>query len=354
MTVSPRWPQDGSRSSDADDHAAAEAGKLPNMPPTLLELPDLNPAPMAGKPVSKTANDAGSVEQTAPGNDSAAQQPSDQDQTQPVAPVTPVEISPAAADAAAKEVQINSDVDQSRDSGQSFSGRPLPPVDMPAGRSWMEATRQHGIVVLLLLAVVATAIYTGRNTEVDPTDEAIADIELGEIDEGIAASIPLPAHEHEIDSGMVSSEPVTNPDSNDYGSVLPPQEQVATSPQPATSIASLEPPQPTGQADSSDVANPEEISLEAALVASDNTSTQVDATAVGNRIDSTAEVDSDVAFNPPSLESLAESLDDQETELSSNQPGIPTNTFVPVPSRTPNGISDWLQFLPASPNANSN
>ena len=354
MTVSPRWPQDdAAKSSDAGDQSAAGDSDSLSTPPTLFSLPDLNPAPVTPEPVAGSAETPTSIGQVA-SNQVGTRSAVGEHAVQPATTAGPVAISPAAADAAATEVQFGNEVNQTQNLEQPFPSRPLPPNDMPAGRSWMEAARQHGVVVLLLLAVVATAIYTGRNNNVDPTDDAIADIDMGEIDEGIAASIPLPVHEHEIDTGVVSAEPSANPDPNDFGSRSTATGKVAAAEDVTKSFASLEPPQPSNQANQAHDTPEDQIPLEAAFVAEDAGKKQVDVTPVGNKVKSGAEVDSDVVFNPPSLESLAESLDDQESELSSNDRRVQTNTFIPVSSKTPNGISDWLRFLPTSPNETTN
>ena len=142
MTVSPSRPQDDAmKPADAGRPAAAEAS---DMPPTLFRLPNLNPASEVPDPIQDPNLSAQS-----PGQEPAGATPA-----VPINPVAiPVDISPEAADAAAQATQK---------SGQTFQERPAPINDAPAGRSWMEVTRQHGVVVVLLLIVVRVQGSTSR------------------------------------------------------------------------------------------------------------------------------------------------------------------------------------------------
>lgn len=355
MTVSPRWPQDDAeQSSDVGDRVAADNGDPRNMPPTLFRLPNLNSAPVTPDPAFIEPIAESDIAST-PSSGAPSAEPA------PTAypTISPLDISPAAADAAAKEVHANqTPLPEQSIPARSFPEASVPASDTPAGRSWMEVTGQNGVVVLLLMIVVATAIFTGRDTSTDLSDVAIADaLDIDQTDPGV----PIPAHDHDLSIGVASSQQTSLPDPNDIGSIEPNTDAVAKTADPSPSFASLEPPHvnapPVAAQRNLD---PSTFGAFDTNVSIDKTAAnefgvpQVDAKTVANRVDEATDFDSDVAFNPPSLESLADSLFEDESTLGSESSGIQANSFAPVFSKTPVGISDWLKFLPAPPNATSN
>ncbi len=394
MTVSPRWPNDDTPPSmGVGNHLAADNKSDIDLPPTLFCLPDLNRVPTHGPAASVSASvaaaqattavpSAASVPPVAIPQSAAIQQrtlvqPGTFTQPSTPLPATTNQSPPAHAAGlgigeplpAKQWGAAGSFVEKTHD--EVFASRSFPELttqrsDTPAGRSWMEVVRQHGVVVFLLLVVVATAIFTGRETDVDQSDAAVAGaVQFTEIDDGIAVEVPLPSHTHDVETGIASSPTATPaPNSNDRVSI---EQTIGNAvdrkvDDSSTAIVSLEPPRsttmPNGiKIESPDVAPKTGNDLGQVI---DFASQSVDAKSVSDRVDRASDAESSMAFNAPSLEQLAGSLPDGDSvkQLESNEmptlDGIQNNPMVPVLSKTPAGISDWSRYLPALPHATSN
>jgi hypothetical protein len=295
------------------------------------------------------------------------------------APVTAASVLPAASQPAAIQTAAiqtgglpaqRGNVDQpiERQTGaqqqtdQPFSGRTFPKLsdpisdsDAPAGRSWMEVAQQHGVVVLLLLVVVATAVFTGRDNSVDDPNAAIADaVDLFGVEDGIAVDMPMTGHTHDLKTGVASSpQAALVTDSNDIVAAERFMDQIAATEDPSTSVASLEPPR--SAANRNPVAS---NGFSPSFVAENKFAQQMDAKTVSNRFVLPPDSNSDITFNPPSLEVLADSLPDGDATAAPHSdvgqsPGIQFDSPAAVPSKTPFGIRDWTQYLPELPSATS-
>ncbi len=379
MTVSPRWPQDNTPTPlGADDGVAATDSSVP---PTLLRLPNLNqvpPASPAQNPVAQNpfvadlnVQNLNEQHRLGHANAPAAGMPNQlvPNNGLPTSPVNQPVLNQPAADTAAGVASPIAGYEQSTDqhrmaqqpSEQSFNCLEYPNVsdpfsDAPTGRSWMEVAQQHGVVVLLLMVVVATAVFTGRKTSIEGQGASIADgIDLSSIDEGMAADIPWSSHTHDLNSGIVSTpQAAVVPEPNGGRFAERPDDAVTNSVDSAASVASLEPPQKMTQAKSVALHDSQQSSP-----TENQFSRQFDAKTVSNRFVPATDANSDVAFNPPSLEVLANSLPDSETFTAPGagvdpSTGSQFNSLVPISSKTPNGINDWMQYLPELTPSTSN
>lgn len=215
MTVSPKWPDEGKNTQFQEENPgiATPVGPPNALPPTLFQLPDLrvkqhqstgrtefsdSASTRAGRdfarPVAEmpfaTADPSEAEPVAVQGMHTAANaaEPSTSGDDEPRFPMPPAVVDDLATPATAA---VN------RDSIASYAANNLapekkstdtpPPVDTPAGRSWMDSIGSHGIVVALLLVVVAAALYTGRVGNDDTNDASLADghdwIEYGTEDE---------------------------------------------------------------------------------------------------------------------------------------------------------------------------
>ncbi len=168
MTVSPRRAQDGERQPFATHQGVESVDRGPfTLPPTLFKLPNLN----------RSKDLVSASPTTAP--DSAPVQISTTTESAPDPPSPPAARPPAPSP--------NPETPRERS------------TIIPAGRLWMEKIGSHSLVLLMLLIVVAAALFTGRGSS-DPSqlDDSVAHHASHEIDFDVQhnASLPLPAHSH--------------------------------------------------------------------------------------------------------------------------------------------------------------
>jgi len=299
MTVSPRRPQDNTPTPPSvDDSVAVDDSISGSMPPTLFRLPNLSSTPEPAVSPSTAAAEPTPIQSRA----------EDQVQVNPSAMPLPAILA---------DPDTRPDDGQSKD--ESLPGATSYPNDTPAGRSWMDVAQQHGVVLVLLLAVVATAIFTGRKPGTEKLDAAIAEtLDSFEIENGIATDLPMPKNGHGVETDIVSAH------------------------------ASLETPY-VKEPDSTVAMNQSNEETDAAA----EFLRLIDAQTVSSRIEETVAVESEMVFSPPTLEYLADSLSDDKATITPNENQVQLNLTVPVPSKTPIGISDWSQYLPALPSATS-
>ena len=219
MTVSPQWPDEGSRASQqpASGRETDDSHRTNALPPTLFQLPNLNvdrvtaegstsfktdehsptatPPPMGSRVVGQVPFVPGNSEtphSVADANvDSLADKPAaavhsvapmdDSDDVPPTFPTPP---------AVTDSVQTPT----TRGRGAESTRRAPISSDTPVGRSWMDSIGSHGILVSLLLVVVAVALIAGRNAADSGADGNLAEsTEWLDFDEGSDVQLPLPS-----------------------------------------------------------------------------------------------------------------------------------------------------------------
>lgn len=171
MQPEPSRPQSGEsmQAMSAGHAASGESVGSSSMPPTLFRLPKLKKAD-AVSPSSEPHDDRSEPPQSRP----------------PVPPAVSTSVDTPANDAQKPSQRDSTTVTpQPRDFG-TYGG------DAPAGRSWMDSVRSHGVVVVLLLIFVVAAVATNRTSEPGPNDAAVVD--RGEfaldVDQGLVATSP--------------------------------------------------------------------------------------------------------------------------------------------------------------------
>ena len=214
MTLSPRQDHDDSLTSDSlsNDADRAEADALP---PTLFALPNL-------------------IAESGPESDSQ-----DQDQTpKPGPPAVPTAISTPATEPSKPTPKA--------DQQPATGPRPAPerPIvatihDQPAGRSWMETARSHGVMIVLLLLVVTAAIWTSRPSSNETVTAESEDLLDFSIDDGVTESFEVAAQI----PPQLSSE--TDPAEFPQEPAQPLEPEVQPAPQGASEIQIAEVPQNT-------------------------------------------------------------------------------------------------------------
>ena len=225
MTVSPQWPDEGSRppQQPASGRETDDSYRTNALPPTLFQLPNLNVdrTTAGGSPTPSDTTDehrsaatpppmgAGVVGQVpfVPGNSetphSAQSEPCaahiDRLADNPTAaahPAAPVDDSDDLPPTFPTPPAVTHSTQTPATMGRRTDSVRRAPVssDMPAGRSWMDSIGSHGIVVVLLLVVVAAALITGRNAADNGPDGNLAEsTEWLDFDEGSDVQLPLPA-----------------------------------------------------------------------------------------------------------------------------------------------------------------
>lgn len=180
MTVSPQRAQDGRAQPNSRPKGVQLGGRMETLPPTLFQLPSLKPSS------SKTANV----------NSEASEQ--DDQPRSPTPPAVQTGVStPGNAHVPAPEpVPAAAPTTSPEPSSSRWDDRTpasMYPADQPAGRSWMETVRSHGVMVVLLLIVVVAAVVTSRGTSNSDESSVAEKSDLLSIDEGLAVELPLPS-----------------------------------------------------------------------------------------------------------------------------------------------------------------
>ncbi len=340
MTVSPRWPQDDTpRPFDAGNGLAADAPAAGSMPPTLFRLPRLSTPPKSPVPVQEVSNQQVSI----PLAEVVPPQ-----FTTPTAPQK--QVAPPISDPVVEPIDQTLEAD-SQGQAPGFPDLYSRSADAPAGRSWMEVARQHGIVVMLLLVVVATAVFTGRDSNPDDSDASIANvIEFNGMDSDVVADAGKTPYQPDFQPAIESSaETVAARVSADTVAAVPAVENVSETTAPTASVATLEFPRAATNANlTPSDSGREELGQTAQF------SPPLDAKTVSDRNGDYSSADSDVVFNPPSLEVLENSLSENQPATSANSVAGQSRPDVPILSKTPAGISDWSRYLPELPTAPRN
>lgn len=299
------------------------------MPPTLFALPDLNPranlalkraerapeSPLGAEPA--TAGPANAIPNASPAPPNAP----------PAGYPAPAGPEPEHAGAARPEASRN------REGGQQRH-------EIPAGRGWMDALQQHGVVVMLLVLVIGTALWSERDRSLvqiaPPTVETAAESASAPRSAEVA-DIPLPPHTHERQSGVAVA---VEPDSVSV---------------PAVSGAALEQPDPVAPSARPPVSADIALSAPATGITpaapADSSPTAGDpvspspAKTVANRMESPSMATLPRQVDAPTLEHLLADVERSETPQPQTAADRPSSS-APLFSRTPAGIADWTRYLP--------
>ncbi|TWU50851.1 hypothetical protein Poly51_41440 [Rubripirellula tenax] len=365
MTVSPNRPLDGNRHarSHADQHGSRPGhadqpeqsldSESLALPPILFKLRDVSP-PATTSRITSTA--APQTQKTAPPNqiqtspnqngalateslatmgmnsvtDSARPAIETQPAADPYRATLPFRGDSAGSAKVAPELPNTT-------SGDAAMPKPERPTSdtRPAGRTWMEAAMAHRTVLVLLAAAIGFAFWTSRGSS-DPSaiDSSLAKIDDAlEIDTGeLAVEIPT------VDSAMVANakakakELLPKPTEEDLSAAILAIESDAPPVAPtAPSVASLSPPQPSGNELSTPGFDPAMLSTKT-LGASPVSSRTPNAMA------------GDIASGLPTLEDLESPANVNSGFSGTSLNGA--NPNVPVMSATPSAVSDWLRYLP--------
>lgn len=384
MTVSPQWPDEGSRASQqpASGRETDDSHRTNALPPTLFQLPNLDVdrmKPGGSTPVktdehgpAATMPPMGSrvVGQVpfVPGNsetphfvadaDSLADKPAaavhsvapleDSDDVPPTFPTPP---------AAIDSVQTPA----TRGRGAESTRRAPISSGTPAGRSWMDSIGSHGIVVALLLVVVAAALITGRNATDSDADGNLAEsTEWLDFDEGSDVQLPLPSSVIEPRSnsditslvesmGLAKEEPSiagagtqqTQDDAIENSTLLGiPESQAGFSPDYVADRSSG-PIGSTLTVPADEYLDPAMAQATAAASSNEYVSgpTWMDVMAAANRVSN-----GDDGSVLPSLQELAGETTDFRS-ASSKSAVLPAGP-IRIRTSTPNAIVDWSQHLP--------
>jgi len=336
MTVSSRWPQEGRQLPTDSGRPIANAigDGSSDAPPTLFELPNLNPQPERA---------CGHQSETQHGK---PRDPRSHPQTGPSTLGIPVEpqgaVPPEPGDRKSQQT-VNAPPD-------AAGNRSAPTIDLdsgcrdhdiPAGRGWMDALQQHGVVVMLLLLVVATALLTGRDHGFEQVEVPIVDTEPVQSSATTpVAEAPVPAQtpgrQSEV-AAAVDSEPVSVPPASVSRPEAPEALSGAADPSARSGIALNEPhssaaaPGPTAEPA---IAAPEQVLTPSAQT-------------IANRTSRYSSTNQPGEIKSPSLETLLEKVESSEHSPAPRSHGNAESiATVPVFSRTPAGISDWTRYLP--------
>ncbi|MFK8115488.1 MAG: hypothetical protein AB8B91_25050 [Rubripirellula sp.] len=348
MTVSPEWAQDGSHlQEDGDNGVQMDSNPRQDaLPPTLFKLPSLR----GQTELPSTADDE--IQPPAPPAVSAAIQTPATTVAPPQAPaarqdksshVSNSSFEPSVSDAADgrstpndRQIPSESRAQETRSSHIGF--------DQPAGRSWMESVRSHGVVVVLLLIVVVAALVTSTSSTTSNTDDSFAENQdLLNIDVGTEVTLPLPTHGHAETTVAVSGDEAAT----EAGKVDPFKSPQVSAEKPSVSevaevansaskefMASLDPP-------TTSLTTTPDQDLPIDSVPMLNSTSSVDALPASSRTPSES---GDVGL--PSLDDLQE-----PATPGSSVAGVGTiakeadETIIRKSTNTPTGISDLLRHL---------
>jgi hypothetical protein len=228
MTVSPGGPQDvkGLTPEVADggnpEAIAKEAGCVAKevLPPTLFQLPNLDPSHSTSKPVIAASQDSDNsvaatldpthrhvaskpAEPIFPSAPTAGTVKTEEDVDDPAFAVSNQE--PIAERVAVSAVPVPDAIETTRESrladfptsskDEDSQRSPIPParlpIEVPAGRAWSESIGSQGIVIALLVIVVAAALMSRSGVDDESTKSALAEhSDLLEFDRGDSIVIP--------------------------------------------------------------------------------------------------------------------------------------------------------------------
>lgn len=360
MTVSPNRPTDGSRPLKGVD-SPSQNGL--DMPPVLFRLPDLGVS--ASSRLSKKLPPFASADSSlnaSPANHAFAS-------NQVVPPSSSVQAEPNPTAAVATEPAVETGVDATSNVDRPVADRP-PILDArPAGRTWAETVMAHRTVLLMLVIVIAAAIWTSRRSS-DPKEamETLAD-------RGIAINAgDVITNDFQIDAGEPESTPV--PTSVAVGT--PVAEKVV-----AAAALPIDAPESEVASVSSMTASTFDALSFSSSFGGDESMKEVSTESLLDQVGTTAKVIANrrpsESGGLPSLEDLASepsfhsepsfapepSFDSEppfDSDLSFDSEsaanvllGPPTVSVQaagqPIPSKTPNAITDWLKYAPEYPTA---
>ncbi|MCP4887344.1 MAG: hypothetical protein GY904_12110 [Planctomycetaceae bacterium] len=227
MTVSPGGPQGakGLTPEVADggnpEAIAKETGgvAIEVLPPTLFQLPNLDPSHSTSKPVIAASQDPdnSAVATFDPTQRHEASKPAE-----PIFPSAPTagtvktenvddpafaarDQEPIAEQFAVSAVPVPDAIETTRESrladlptsskDEDSRRSPMPParlpIEVPAGRAWSESIGSQGIVIALLVIVVAAALMSRSGVDDESTKSALAEhSDLLEFDRGDSIVIP--------------------------------------------------------------------------------------------------------------------------------------------------------------------
>ncbi|TWT82857.1 hypothetical protein CA13_43200 [Planctomycetes bacterium CA13] len=351
MTVSPNQTQDGSRqapSLSANRGASDTPNQASELPPTLFQLPNLyqsqKPATSAGQSASSHTGDTSQAVAHANAADSAPTNPPMASQAKPIDSANTETHCNLATDI--EDTDIEDTGTEDTDTKDAVASPNLEVAsDAPAGRAWMETASSHGLVLVLLIAVVVAAMIVGRrsrnranqasSTEVDPSNfvppsELITFGESSEIE---------PADTAQTDFELTPDTLATLSNPTPEASIASNTMSTA-SPGNSDSDANLPAPNVSSGTDAS-VVSTANANVNPNTVNDHDTLTQTK-----NQYPTASEV----IARQGSLESSQAQVvvpEDVSASLGVSTPSVEPSKDAPyLASPTPAGISDWTQYLP--------